>query len=84
VQEAIHELSSASVALQRSAAEAVRAGELAGNDRGRRRVIDRMHRGFENLSAALDDAQRASGACRALTARALAVAAGERHRRSAQ
>jgi chemotaxis response regulator CheB len=28
--------------------------------RWRRRVIDRMHRGVENLSVALDDAQRAA------------------------
>jgi hypothetical protein len=84
LQEAIHELSQASMALEQTAAEAVQAGEPAGDDRWRRRVIDRMHRGFENLSTALDDAQRASGASRALAARALAVAAGERHRRSAE
>ncbi len=81
VQEAIRELSVANVAMERSAAEAMQVGAPVGDAHRRRRVTDRMYRGFENLSAALEDAQQATGACRALVARALAVAAGERRRR---
>jgi hypothetical protein len=81
VQEAIRELSAANVAMERSAAEAMQIGAPAGDAHWRRRVTDRMYRGFENLSAALEDAQQATGACRALVARAVAVAAGERRRR---
>ena len=81
MQEAIRELSVANVAMERSAAEAMQAGAPVGDAHWRRRVTNRMHRGFENLSAALEDAQQATGACRALVARALAVTAGERRRR---
>jgi len=82
VQDALGDLSVACVALEQSAADAVRTPGAESDDRWRRRVIDRMHRGFENLSAALEDTQQASGACRALVARALAVASGRPHRRS--
>ncbi len=81
VQEAIRELSVANIAMERSAAEAMQVGAPVGDAHWRRRVTDRMYRGFENLSAALEDAQQATGACRALVARALAVVAGEPRRR---
>ena len=80
VSDAIGDLSLACVGFEQTAAEAVPAPEP--HDRSQRRVITRMHRGFENLSAALDDGQRAGGACRALVARALAVSSGEQRRRS--
>jgi hypothetical protein len=80
LQEAIRELSVANVAMERGAAEAMQIGAPVGDARWRRRVTDRMHRGFENLSAALEDAQQATGACRALVARALAVTGGRRRR----
>jgi hypothetical protein len=72
MQDAIRDLNLAAVALERAAAEAVQARGRESDDR--RRVIGRMRRGFQNLAAALDDAQQASGASRALVARALAVA----------
>jgi hypothetical protein len=72
VHEAIGELSLACVALERGVAGAAQARAPIGDDR-RRRVIERMHRGFGSLSAALNDAQRATGASRALVARALSL-----------
>jgi hypothetical protein len=80
--DAIGNLNLACVGLEQTVAEAARARGPEDDDRWRRRVIDRMHRGFENLSAALEDTQQATGACRALVARALAVASGEHRRRA--
>jgi hypothetical protein len=80
VHDAIGNLSIACVEMEQTVAEAVRA-HGHGDDRWRRRVTDRMHRGFENLSTALEDGQRASGACRALVARVLALGSGEPRRR---
>jgi hypothetical protein len=60
MQDAIANLARACVALERAVQGP------ADDDR-----IERMHRGFANLAAALDDAQRAGGAARALAARAL-------------
>src|SRR3954471_17875372 len=74
VQEAIRELTVASGAMERSATEALQAGPPVVDADWKRRVTNRMHRGFENMSAALEDAQQATGACRALASRALAVA----------
>lgn len=81
VHDAIGNLNIACVEMEQTVAEAVRA-RGQGDDRWRRRVTDRMHRGFENLSTALEDGQRASGACRALAARVLAVGFGEQRRRA--
>jgi hypothetical protein len=74
VQDAIGHLNVACAGLEQTAADAARARGPEGDDRRRRR----MHRGFENLSAALDDTRQATGACRALVARAL------EHRRRAR
>src|SRR5690242_12088389 len=67
MEDAIGNLNLACAGLEHTAAEAARMRGPEGDDRRRRR----MHRGFENLSAALEDTQQATGACRALVARAL-------------
>ena len=76
VQDAIGHLNLACAGLEHTAAEAARARGPGGDDRRR---VERMHRGFENLSAALEDTLQATRACRALVARALS---GEHRRRA--
>jgi hypothetical protein len=62
-------------------AEACAAMRAAGGDGGgRREVVQRMERGFDNLRTALDDAGTASRAAQALAARRLASENGRSRR----
>ena len=70
IESALPELVLASAALEQSTAEA--ASSTPGcPDRRTDRVVERMHRGFANLHAALFDARTAAAAARSLASRAL-------------
>jgi hypothetical protein len=81
VEAALRELGTACATLEQTTAGPVEAGKPVGSDPRLRRRIDRMRGGFTNLYSALDDAEAASAAARALVARTLAAAPG--HRRDA-
>ena len=75
---AMHELAVASATLEQVLAGSLEApASLAVEPRMHRRAA-RMERGFTNLYSALDDAEGAAAAARALVARALAASAAER------
>jgi hypothetical protein len=71
IEAALHELLSASAALEETTTGSVagRAGRCA--DPRMQPRLERMHQGYANLEGALADAERASAAARALAVRAL-------------
>ena len=73
IEAAMRELSVASAALEQTVLDA---GTAPATDPR----SARMRRGLTNLSSALDDAEAAAAAARALAARALACSPGDRHR----
>jgi hypothetical protein len=75
IEQALDELSSAAAALQQANAAPARRSD----ERGRARM-DRLERGYTNLSVALQDARDATRAARSLAARS-ADASGGRGRR---
>ena len=75
---AMHELAVASATLEQVLAGSLEApASFAAEPRMHRRAA-RMERGFTNLYSALDDAEGAAAAARALVARSLAASAAER------
>jgi hypothetical protein len=65
IEATLHELSRACAGLQQANAQQ---RELAVTPRSRA-IVDRLHHGYSNLGVALEDAEAASGAARALAAR---------------
>jgi hypothetical protein len=80
IETALRDLTSASVALQRTTAETIQTCGPTGADRKLQGVTDRMERGFTNLYSALSDAEAASQAARSLAARTIAAADAQRDR----
>ena len=74
IEAALHELSAACAVLQQTTGQV----PAATTDPGQRAAVDRMERGLVNLCVALDDAQAASQAARALAARRFAAAGSNR------
>ena len=70
IESALQELEEATVALEQATAE-VASSTSGCRDRRTERVLERMHRGYANLQAALFDAHAAAAAARSLTSRAL-------------
>jgi hypothetical protein len=73
IEAALRELVQATTALEQASAQAIETRSKGRAKPESDATVSRMHRGYDNLNQALADAERASGAARALAARALAT-----------